>query len=1019
MLTVKNLVKTYNVKGGAEVKALAGVSIDFPEKGMVFILGKSGSGKSTLLNVAGGLDTPDEGEIIIKGKSSKDFSPADFDGYRNTYVGFVFQEYNILDEFNVEQNIALALQLQGKKYDKEAVGKILEKVELAGMGSRKPQTLSGGQKQRVAIARALVKEPEIIMADEPTGALDSATGRDVLETLKKLSKEKLVIVVSHDREFAEAYGDRIIELRDGKVISDVSKKFRKAEQVSGNVRKIDDRTVELKGELTEEEFRSVYEMFKSTGGSMILSADQEQVDKFKKVNRITSEGSREYFAETKAEDVQTSQHDGKSTDFLKSRMPVKHAVKMGAVSLKARPFRLFLTILSSVLAFAMFGVISTMMLYDVNFTVAKAIEGTAYDSAFLSKYYHTRETSQYFSSDGGKSAPESYEREYSVMTSDSDLAEIHERTGLPVFGVMNPDGNKNLGQNEIENLDRSAVNAYYSLGAVSGFTDAGEDSILNAFGNDARLAGRYPETADEIAITEYLYELIVTSGLRTYSADGSSMLIDIGSYDDLLGQQLEIESSSYTVTGIYRTGKMDAKFDELKGTTEVSSELAREFREVYEVSIHTLVFVSDTFYEERFEGTAQRYFVNVGSYGEASLSYANDSLSESGDSRYFAYQLPEWAQQERANAKIFDFKTGEILSIDKVNGLKEDEIYISLDLLAERCATLANCYPTGNYEAESRYISTHREFGDAYARLYYHQNFRYPPFYTAEYDMNMTLKEQDISVILRALNADWETWVRSTNGQYENGGDSYGEVDKFYYRDGKSLKIVGVYDFLSSPSGICIVRESFIKENSDHYSGFTIERETKYAFTDDGKYVAAVVPLETTRNSLDRVLSLGKLAADDSYYEFECNPTYDEALSMGETFAEFLWIYLLAGLGMGIVSALFLFNYISVSIMDKQREVGILRALGARGSDVFKIFFSESAILAVICTVLAVALAIGACAAINAYLVSSIFALELLNFGFVNALILSAVAIFVAFVATILPVYLTAKKKPVESIRSL
>ncbi len=160
MLSVKHIVKSYKIKDGKEVKALDGVSIDFPERGMVFILGKSGSGKSTLLNVIGGLDIPDEGELIIKGKSSKDFSPADFDGYRNTYIGFVFQEYNILDEFNVGQNIALALQLQGKKYDKEAVEKILKQVELTGFETRNPQTLSGGQKQRVAIARALVKNPE-------------------------------------------------------------------------------------------------------------------------------------------------------------------------------------------------------------------------------------------------------------------------------------------------------------------------------------------------------------------------------------------------------------------------------------------------------------------------------------------------------------------------------------------------------------------------------------------------------------------------------------------------------------------------------------------------------------------------------------------------------------------------------------------------------------------------------------------------------------------------------------------
>ena len=222
MLELKNVTRIYRTKAG-ETRALDNASIVLPEKGMVFVLGKSGCGKSTLLNVCGGLDVPDEGEIFVKGRSTKEFTQTDLDSYRNTCVGFVFQEYNILSEFSVEDNIAIALELQGKQKDSSAIADILRQVELEDVARRKPDTLSGGQKQRVAIARALVKNPEIIMADEPTGALDSATGKQVFDVLKKLSHDKLVLVVSHDREFAELYADRIIELKDGKVISDVVK----------------------------------------------------------------------------------------------------------------------------------------------------------------------------------------------------------------------------------------------------------------------------------------------------------------------------------------------------------------------------------------------------------------------------------------------------------------------------------------------------------------------------------------------------------------------------------------------------------------------------------------------------------------------------------------------------------------------------------------------------------------------------------------------------------------------------
>ena len=189
MLQIKNLTKIYKPKKGQPVKALDGVSLTFPEKGMIFLLGKSGSGKSTLLNLLGGLDSFDSGEILISGQKTAHFRGKDFDSYRNTLVGFIFQEYNVLEEFTVGANIALALELQGRHATDAEIGGILDEVDLAGYGARRPNELSGGQKQRVAIARALVKKPKIIMADEPTGALDSATGRQILDTLKKLSRE--------------------------------------------------------------------------------------------------------------------------------------------------------------------------------------------------------------------------------------------------------------------------------------------------------------------------------------------------------------------------------------------------------------------------------------------------------------------------------------------------------------------------------------------------------------------------------------------------------------------------------------------------------------------------------------------------------------------------------------------------------------------------------------------------------------------------------------------------------------
>lgn len=219
MLRLKSVSKTYRMKSG-EVHALKDVSIDLPESGMVFVLGKSGCGKSTLLNVVGGLDEVTSGEIVIDGVLMSDYRAKDYDMYRNRYIGFIFQEYNLIDGFNVGKNISLALELQQIKDKHELIENVLEQVGLAGYYNRKTNELSGGQKQRVAIARALVKNPRIILADEPTGNLDSATAEEVFGLLKELSRDRLILVVSHDRENAEQYADRIIELKDGEVLSD-------------------------------------------------------------------------------------------------------------------------------------------------------------------------------------------------------------------------------------------------------------------------------------------------------------------------------------------------------------------------------------------------------------------------------------------------------------------------------------------------------------------------------------------------------------------------------------------------------------------------------------------------------------------------------------------------------------------------------------------------------------------------------------------------------------------------------
>ncbi|MCD7747852.1 MAG: ABC transporter ATP-binding protein/permease [Firmicutes bacterium] len=221
MLKLKGIVKDYDV-GDDKVRALSGIDIEFRKSEFVAILGPSGCGKTTLLNIIGGFDRPTEGELVINGRNTHNFSDADWDSYRNHSVGFVFQAYNLIPHQTVLTNVELALTLSGvpKAERRRRAKEALERVGLGDQLSKKPNQMSGGQMQRVAIARAIVNDPEILLADEPTGALDSETSVQIMEILKEISKDRLIIMVTHNPDLAEKYATRTVKLLDGKITDD-------------------------------------------------------------------------------------------------------------------------------------------------------------------------------------------------------------------------------------------------------------------------------------------------------------------------------------------------------------------------------------------------------------------------------------------------------------------------------------------------------------------------------------------------------------------------------------------------------------------------------------------------------------------------------------------------------------------------------------------------------------------------------------------------------------------------------
>jgi len=223
MLELKKIKKSYTT-GNFTQHALKGINLEFRENEFVAILGPSGSGKTTLLNIIGGLDRYDSGDLVINNKSTKQFSDVEWDAYRNNCIGFIFQSYNLINHISVLENVEMGMTLSGvsaSKRKKKAL-QVLKKVGLKDHAYKKPNQLSGGQMQRVAIARALANDPDIILADEPTGALDTNTSKQIMDLIEEIAKDKLVVMVTHNPELAKTYANRIVEFKDGALISDTN-----------------------------------------------------------------------------------------------------------------------------------------------------------------------------------------------------------------------------------------------------------------------------------------------------------------------------------------------------------------------------------------------------------------------------------------------------------------------------------------------------------------------------------------------------------------------------------------------------------------------------------------------------------------------------------------------------------------------------------------------------------------------------------------------------------------------------
>ncbi len=938
MLETRELCKTYKPKKGQPVLAVDHVSLQFPETGMVFLLGKSGSGKSTMLNLLGGLDQYDGGEIIIKGISSKDFTQQRFDSYRNTYVGFIFQEYNVLEEFTVGANIALALELQGRKATDEEIAAILHDVDLDGYGNRKPNELSGGQKQRVAIARALVKNPEIIMADEPTGALDSNTGRQVLDTLKRLSAKKLVIVVSHDREYAEQYADRIIELADGKVIRDVeATEEQKAQAAQQLIFRSNTIEIPVGYHLTEEDRVQInaYIDQLQSGATMTLSDNARQ------------------FKDTDTSRI--PKQDGSNFKLIQSKLPMKSAFKIGCSSLKHKRFRLVMTILLSVAAFSMFALVDTFSSYDHIRACTDSLMDSNVDYVSVCKSYKRGEgINEYWSSWGH-------------LLSEEDLESITKDTGIDVTGIYLPVGQHSLNFNQHYDSTVEMTEGQYRI-HPSSFTGYAEidASTIEGMGYEL-VAGAYPDgSKNELAVSMVVYETFHKAGYTDKVSGGidedifgdklegtmpetneQESKIDyekIEKPEDLVGKTLVLSDETYTITGVVDT-KLDlSRYEKLTFDIETMSTADMVLNYMLMSELDCATSYSLTGAAMVGKGKLQAMVENSPHMYESSEGH----LYAGGESGTQGIDL--WSNYV---TKLENVNPDEIVWIDgKKDTLAENEIILDLHAV--------QMYDTTNYN---------------YSNLI--------P-YGEEFPSEAEIKKQlDVFQGIATANV--------------------------YCYDSNVDKMI---------SGIRIV--GYFKEGSK-YNDCTIlqdELASMLAGDTDGIYESAVGCMPASRSEIEKFVRYCYREDVDVRYALQNAVTY-ELDTVNEVLNVLAKVFLYIGIGFAIFAALLMANFITTSISYKKQEIGILRAIGSRSNDVFRIFFSESFVIAMINFVIAsVACGVGV-AVINWVLRTYVGILvTVLHFGIRQVALLFILSIAIAAIASFVPVMKIASKRPIDAIRN-
>lgn len=912
MLELKNVSKTYG-GNGVQTRALRGVSIRFPARGMVFVVGKSGCGKSTLLHVLGGLDRADEGELVVDGASSKRFRPADYDRYRNEKVGFVFQEYNLFENFTVRANVQLALDLQNKRAAGGGIDDILAEVDLREKAEQKASTLSGGEKQRVAIARALVKDPQIVLADEPTGALDAASGDQVMALLKKLSRDRLVVVVSHDEERAARYADRIIRMRDGAVIEDVT-----------------------------------------------LSAPQGG-----------AEDAAQIAAQEAAERAAAKAAGAAAPPRRGAHLPARHALRLGLRSVKARPVRLAFTIFLSFVAFLCFAMLSTSLFYDEQRTAAQTISAAERTYLQTSKAY-VREQMCYRAG------------ELESVT-EQTLATGYTAAEVQAFAQTYPGSVAVLKLSDsasIDGLSLSEQQDYFYQDDVRGL----------ALVNDWMqwLAGGAPRSADEIAVSDFLFEAFEVG---TWEVGGET--VEVGGYADLIGREIELHKGGtavrFTVSGVFAGERVPEEYAQLREDVRGGDiwEMPDEcygWRDVLASGLYAVAALTEDglarsapLVEACCRGDVNELDRFLHNPNDVSLRLAQSGQSGTSGAEY-SRVAPYADCTGNGVCEVYSLAGEPLAALEEGSvGIRAFEYAYLVDwLFDDYFAAAGESAAVDRAEYDAVKIDLIDEEGGVQGMLENLARLR---------EMMARCSIAEPALLLEGAN-----------------GESY------------TASIAGIFTMDGNVSALYLSDDLFEALYKGEDGDLRYAFETRYAVPESAPYTALYVPAAYVEDAVAAAYAV----EDDDATVLLVDPLYDAVLAASETMQAYFLLFLIAGCVLGAFALLLLGNFISASIAAQKREIGVLRALGARTADVFAIFLVEGVFVALVCALLCFAAAPILCGLLNVFAIEVIVQapVRLFVFGPLSALLVLLCALLAAAVATAVPVGIYSRRSPAQGIRA-